>query len=69
MKRSILITGALLVVLSVAFLFFMRHSVVVREGYPRWKAVGNKLVYDGSIVVILPHGVNVISAECDDPES
>lgn len=67
MKRHLLTVFAWLAVLSVSFLLVMRYWVVAREGYPAWEAVGNLLMGGGEIVVILPEGVKVISAQCDDP--
>ena len=68
MKRVAIIALVILVVLPSAFLLFMRYSVVASEGYPTWEAVRNMLMRDGEIVIILPDGVKVVDARCDDPQ-
>ena len=68
MKRVAIIAIMILIVLSSAFLLFMRYAVVASEGYPTWEAVCNMLMRDGEIVIILPDGVKVVDARCDDPQ-
>lgn len=58
----------IVVVLPLAFLLLMRYRVVPSEGYPTWEAVRNMLIRDGEIVIILPYGVSVLDARCDDPQ-
>jgi hypothetical protein len=68
MKRVILTVLVVAVALPAAFLLFMRFSVVRSEGYPTWEAVRNILIRDGEIVVTLPEGAKIISAQIDEPE-
>ena len=66
MKRAICILLVLVIIPPAAFLLTMRYGFVAREGYPTREAVRNYLERDGEIVIRLPEGLEIVSAQCDD---